>query len=73
MYTERRDVLVDGPAISLGLDVAKPKATFYVWCGVPKGVKSADFTMRLLSECGVVTTPGNGFGSAWGGLRALCP
>ncbi|MCF8031542.1 MAG: LL-diaminopimelate aminotransferase [Desulfarculaceae bacterium] len=63
MYTERRDVLVEGLQ-GLGLEVEKPKATFYVWCGVPKGMKSADFTMRLLSECGVVTTPGNGFGSA---------
>ncbi|MCB2226537.1 MAG: LL-diaminopimelate aminotransferase [Desulfarculaceae bacterium] len=63
MYTERRDVLVDGLQ-GLGFSVEKPKATFYVWCQVPKGVKSADFTMRLLSECGVVTTPGNGFGSA---------
>ncbi len=63
LYTERRDVLVEGLR-SLGLEVEKPKATFYVWCGVPQGVTSADFTMRLLSECGIVTTPGKGFGSA---------
>jgi LL-diaminopimelate aminotransferase len=63
LYTERRDVLVEGLR-GLGLEVEKPKATFYVWCGVPQGVTSADFTMRLLSECGIVTTPGNGFGSA---------
>ncbi len=62
MYTERRDVLVGGLQ-KLGLEVEKPKATFYVWCATPKGVKSADFTMRLLSECGIVTTPGNGFGA----------
>ena len=63
LYTERRDVLVEGLR-GLGLEVEKPKATFYVWCGVPQGVTSADFSMRLLTECGVVTTPGNGFGSA---------
>jgi len=63
LYTERRDVLVEGLQ-GLGLAVEKPKATFYVWCGTPEGVTSADFTTRLLSQCGVVTTPGNGFGSA---------
>lgn len=41
-----------------------PQATFYVWCATPPGVKSADFTMKLLSEAGVVSTPGNGFGAA---------
>ena len=63
LYTERRDVLVEGLQ-GLGLTVEKPKATFYVWCAAPQGLTSSDFTMRLLSECGVVTTPGNGFGSA---------
>ena len=62
LYTERRDVLVEGLQ-GLGLEVEKPKATFYVWCATPKGMKSADFTKRLLSECGIVTTPGNGFGA----------
>ena len=62
MYRGRRDVLVDGLR-KLGLDVTPPKATFYVWCPTPAGVSSTDFTMRLLSECGVVTTPGNGFGA----------
>ncbi|MCG2766110.1 MAG: LL-diaminopimelate aminotransferase [Desulfarculaceae bacterium] len=61
LYTERRDVLVDGLK-GLGLEVEKPKATFYVWCATPDGMKSAEFTKRLLSECGIVTTPGNGFG-----------
>lgn len=63
MYQQRRDVLVSGLK-GLGLDVETPKATFYVWCSCPKGVSSSDFTMRLLNECGIVTTPGNGFGAA---------
>lgn len=62
LYTERRDVLVGGLQ-GLGLNVEKPKATFYVWCATPDGMKSAEFTKRLLSECGIVTTPGNGFGA----------
>jgi LL-diaminopimelate aminotransferase len=62
LYQERRDVLVNGLR-GLGLAVEPPKATFYVWCPCPKGVKSAEFTMRLLNEAGIVSTPGNGFGA----------
>ncbi|RJX33943.1 MAG: LL-diaminopimelate aminotransferase [Desulfarculus sp.] len=63
MYQQRRDVLVAGLQ-KLGLEVEPPKATFYVWCAVPPGVSSAEFTMKLLSQAGVVSTPGNGFGAA---------
>ena len=62
MYARRRDVLVAGLR-RLGLEVEPPRATFYVWCPTPRGMKSADFTKRLLDECGIVTTPGNGFGA----------
>ena len=61
LYQERRDVLVAGLK-KLGLTVEPPRASFYVWCGTPKGMKSADFTALLLKQAGIVTTPGNGFG-----------
>jgi len=61
VYQERRDVLVDG-LLSLGYHVEKPKASFYVWIGVPKGFTSMAFTAHLLSKAGIVTTPGVGFG-----------
>lgn len=61
MYAARRDVLVQGLE-ELGLKVDPVKATFYVWCPCPQGIGSADFCARLLTECGVVCTPGNGFG-----------
>lgn len=61
VYQERRDVLVDG-LLRAGLEVERPKASFYVWIGVPRGTTSADFTRRLLQEAGIVTTPGSGFG-----------
>jgi len=61
-YTARRDILVKG-LIDLGLSVEKPKATFYVWIGVPKGYTSSEFTSHLLLKAGVVCTPGNGFGA----------
>ncbi len=62
LYQQRRDVLVKGLQ-GLGLAVEPPRATFYVWCPCPPGVTSAEFTKRLLNECGIVTTPGNGFGA----------
>ncbi len=61
IYAERRDTLVKGLR-SIGFDAPSPKATFYVWCPVPRGYSSADFCARVLEEAGIVTTPGNGFG-----------
>ena len=61
VYRERRDALVDGLS-ALGFAVDKPKATFYVWISVPKGHTSASFASALLSDVGIVMTPGTGFG-----------
>ena len=62
-YAERRDILVAGLR-SMGLSIKKPRATFYLWVEVPKGYTSAGFASLLLTEAGIVTTPGNGFGAA---------
>jgi LL-diaminopimelate aminotransferase len=67
MYQERRDVLVNGLK-KLGLDVNKPKATFYLWVKCPTGVSSMDFTALLLNKAGILTTPGNGFGAPGDGF-----
>ena len=61
IYKKRRDALVDGLS-ALGFAVDRPKASFYVWIGVPKGQTSASFGSALLSELGIVMTPGTGFG-----------
>ena len=63
IFQQRRDILVTGLR-KIGLDCEKPRATFYVWVSVPKGLTSAEFTSKLLEEAGVITTPGNGFGQA---------
>ncbi len=63
VYKQRRDALVDG-LNALGWGVDKPKATFYVWIPVPKGFTSTQLTAKLLSEAGIVSTPGVGFGKA---------
>ncbi|MCP9474796.1 MAG: LL-diaminopimelate aminotransferase [Nitrospira sp.] len=62
IYQERRDTLVPGLKM-LGLEVDPPAAAFYVWVTVPKGYTSTSFTAHLLEKAGIVTTPGNGFGS----------
>ncbi|HWR20293.1 MAG TPA: LL-diaminopimelate aminotransferase [Verrucomicrobiae bacterium] len=70
VYKERRDALVDGLS-ALGFTVDRPQATFYVWIGVPKGHTSASLASALLSETGIVMTPGIGFGrSGEGYIRA---
>lgn len=63
IYQARRDLILNGLE-KLGLQASKPKATFYVWVKCPDGYSSAEFTAHLLKECGVVTTPGNGFGKS---------
>lgn len=63
IYQERRDILVDG-LNSIGFSVEKPRATFYVWMEVPDGYTSTRLSSRLLTEAGIVSTPGNGFGAA---------
>lgn len=70
IYKERRDILVEGLK-KIGFEVQKPKATFYVWCEVPKGYSSEKFTSLLLQEAGIVVTPGNGFGDPGEGYVRL--
>lgn len=61
IYQERRDIFCNGLS-SLGLKFEKPKATFYVWVQVPDGYNSTSFCSLLLEKCGIVCTPGVGFG-----------
>ncbi len=61
-YTRRRDILLAGLR-EAGLSVETPRATFYAWIEVPKGYTSASFASHLLTQAGIVATPGNGFGA----------
>lgn len=67
---ERRDILVAGLR-KLGYQVTAPKVTFYVWLPTPTGISSAQFTSLLLEQAGIVTTPGNGFGTPGEGYIRL--
>jgi LL-diaminopimelate aminotransferase len=57
----RRDILVDG-LNSLGWQLEKPKATFYVWAPVPPGYTSVTFAKTLLEDANVLAIPGLGYG-----------
>jgi len=61
-YQNRRDALYEGLK-AMGMDVIKPKASFYLWARVPKQFNSSSFVAHILEKAGVLTTPGNGFGA----------
>ena len=61
IFQERRDIFCKG-LDEAGLKYDLPKATFYVWFEVPDDMTSKEFSSKLLTESGIVVTPGNGFG-----------
>ncbi|OGH61065.1 MAG: LL-diaminopimelate aminotransferase [Candidatus Lindowbacteria bacterium RIFCSPLOWO2_12_FULL_62_27] len=63
----RRDLLVQALR-SAGWRIDPPRATYYLWVRVPGRMSSADCVDRLMSEAGVVCTPGNGFGPSGEGF-----
>ncbi len=67
IYQERRDLMVSALR-GIGLSCEMPRATFYVWAEVPKGYSSATFAERVLTNAGVVITPGSGFGKGGEGF-----
>jgi LL-diaminopimelate aminotransferase len=60
-FAARRDTVVDGLA-SIGINVARPLGSLYIWARTPRGYGSADFAEMLIEKAGVVVTPGSGFG-----------
>ncbi|AAK79681.1 LL-diaminopimelate aminotransferase [Clostridium acetobutylicum] len=46
-----------------GIKYFDASAAFYIWCSVPKGYSTDEFCDKLLSEYGVVVTPGYCFGN----------
>ncbi|MFA7468306.1 MAG: LL-diaminopimelate aminotransferase [Desulfotomaculaceae bacterium] len=61
IYQERRDIMMEA-LNSMGWNLEKPKATFYVWAPVPDGYTSESFAEMVLEKAGVVITPGTGYG-----------
>jgi LL-diaminopimelate aminotransferase len=64
VYQQRRDLAVRR-LNKMGIPVAPPQASLYLWCPVPPGWKSsAEFTQSALEGAGVSLTPGTVFGAA---------
>jgi len=69
-YQRRRDLICEVLS-NIGLKVTIPKASLYVWAGVPEGYNSVDFTADLLDQVGVAVTPGVGYGRSGEGYVRL--
>ena len=61
LIKHRRNILVDG-LNSLGWNLERPKATFYVWAPVPPAYTSVTFAKALLEDANVLAIPGLGYG-----------
>ena len=61
LYERRRDLVV-GALREIGVEVASPKATIYVWAPVPEGHTSASYCELVLEESGVALSPGGAYG-----------
>lgn len=61
LYQQRRDLLLECLG-RIGLEARCPRAGFYIWARVPAGYNSASLAEELLEQCGVVVTPGSGYG-----------
>jgi LL-diaminopimelate aminotransferase len=62
LYQRRRDLVV-GALREIGVDVAAPKGTIYVWAPVPEGHTSASYCEMVLEESAVVVSPGGAYGA----------
>jgi LL-diaminopimelate aminotransferase len=62
LYTRRRDLVV-AALRAIGVDVAPPKGTIYIWAPVPAGfATAADYCEHVLEEAGVAISPGGAYG-----------
>ena len=70
IYQARRDRVITA-LTRMGLEVAVPKASLYIWAQIPDGFTSADFAARLLADNDIVVTPGSSYGKCGEGYIRL--
>jgi LL-diaminopimelate aminotransferase len=70
IYEQRMNMMADALQ-ALGMQVQRPKATFFLWIPVFKGYSSEQFAAKLLEEAGVIVTPGTAFGPSGEGYVRL--
>jgi LL-diaminopimelate aminotransferase len=66
-YNRRRDLVV-AALREIGVEVAAPKGTIYVWAPVPSGHTSTSFCETVLEEAAVVISPGSMYGPSGEGF-----
>ncbi len=66
-YARRRDLVV-GALGEIGVEVAAPQGTIYVWAPVPEGHTSTSFAELVLEEAAVVVSPGSMYGPSGEGF-----
>jgi LL-diaminopimelate aminotransferase len=66
-YARRRDLVVSALG-EIGVDVASPQGTIYVWAPVPEGHTSTSFCELVLEEAAVVISPGSMYGPSGEGF-----
>ncbi|HET7588708.1 MAG TPA: LL-diaminopimelate aminotransferase [Solirubrobacterales bacterium] len=66
-YARRRDLVVSA-LDEIGVRVASPKGTIYVWAPVPAGHTSTSFCELVLEEAAVVISPGSMYGPSGEGF-----
>ncbi len=73
-YQSRRDVVCEG-LNRIGWEVAKPRASMFVWARVPqdhsKGKGSIDYAMDLMEHAEVSIAPGRAFGEGGEGYMRI--
>jgi len=67
IYERRRDLVVEALR-DIGVEVAAPKGTIYIWAPVPDGHTSASFAELVLEEAAVVVSPGSMYGPSGEGF-----
>lgn len=67
IFRERRDAAVAAFGAE-GFACQTPRATMYLWVGLPAHVPSRDFAERLMHDAGVIVLPGSSFGAGGEGF-----
>lgn len=62
VYQERMEKLHEA-LNKIGLKADKPKGTIFIWAKVPEDHTSASFADLMLTNAGVIVTPGSAFGT----------
>ncbi|MEG2353250.1 MAG: aminotransferase class I/II-fold pyridoxal phosphate-dependent enzyme [Clostridium sp.] len=63
IYTERR-IAAEEILREKNIEFFKTTGAFYIWAKTPKGYKTREFCMEILSKCGIAVAEGSIFGSS---------